>query len=861
MGTPGRGLASSSEAQMGEEHEAVRIRLLGGFQVSVGSRTIAQDAWRLRKAAALVKLLALAPGHRLHREQAMDYLWPEANRRAAANSLRSTLHAARKVLDPAVGVRYLASEDESLVLRPGGNLWVDVDAFEGAARTARRYRDAEAYRVAIDLYAGDLLPENRYEAWAEDRRRELRQLYLTLIIELAKLHEERGELEPAVEALSKAVAEEPTLEEAHVGLMRLYDASDRPERAISQYERIRETYSNKLGTHPSAATRRLRDEIAAGTSPQTQPLPKRPASQERNAPVGVNNHNLPAQRTSFVGRERELAEVKRALATTRLVTLTGTGGSGKTRLALEASRGLTGAYLDGVWFVELAGLSDGELLPSTVAEALGMPERPGQPLTETLVDALHAKQTLLVLDNCEHLVEAAARLVDVLLDSCPNLKILATSREALGIAGEGHQPIPPLSTSDPRQRRSMEELERYESVRLFVERARDRNPTFTLTPHNAQFVAEICERLGGIPLAIELAAARVKLPLKEIAARLDESLRLLTAGSRTASPRQRTLRGTLDWSYELLSKPEQALFGRLSAFAGGWTLEAVEAGRSGSQHRETGGAGPALAARGQVARGHRDDRRRDSCATGCSSPSGSTRGRNSRRVAKPRQSAVRTRDSSWTWPRGRRRNSRAGDRCSGSRASKTTTTICVSRWGGCWSRGEIEAAVRMAWDLWMFWLIHGHQSEGRGWIEAALAKGENLTAHARARALWVRASMHYGLGDPELVEENCRESAALFRRAGDKAGLAHALSGQASVRTQRGDAEQAITLFEEAIELGRETGESWGVAGALAHLGLVHLGQGRHEQAVRCLEEGLALSRELDNRLTISAALYRLGAR
>jgi DNA-binding CsgD family transcriptional regulator len=171
---------------------------------------------------------------------------------------------------------------------------------------------------------------------------------------------------------------------------------------------------------------------------------------------------------------------------------------------------------------------------------------------------------------------------------------------------------------------------------------------------------------------------------------------------------------------------------------------------------------------------------------------------------------------------------------------------------------EIEAAVQMAWDLWMFWLIHGHQSEGRGWIEAALAKGENLTVHARAKALWVRASMHYGLGELELVEENCQESAALFRRVGDKAGLAHALSAQASVRTQRGDTEQAITLFEEAIELGRETGESWGVAGTLAHLGLVHLGQGRHEQAVRCLEEGLVLSRELGNRLTISAALYGL---
>ena len=367
----------------------------------------------------------------------MYCLWPEANRRAASNRLRSTLYAARKVLDAAVGLRYLASEDESLVLLPGGNLWVDVDAFEEAARTARRYRDPEAYRIAIDLYAGDLLPENRYEAWAEDRRRELRQLYLALIIELARHHAERGEHEPAIEVLSMAITEEPTLEEAHASLMRLYAASGRPERAIAQYERLRETYSNKLGTHPSAATYRLRDEIAAGTSPQIEPSPKRPASQEKDAPVGADNHNLPAQRTSFVGRERELAEVKGALARTRLVTLTGMGGSGKTRLALEAARGLTGTYPDGVWFVELAGLSDSELLPSTVAEALGVPERPGQPLTDMLVDALRTKQTLLVLDNCEHLVAPAARLVDALLDSCPNLKILATSREGLRVAGEG----------------------------------------------------------------------------------------------------------------------------------------------------------------------------------------------------------------------------------------------------------------------------------------------------------------------------------------------------------------------------------------------------------------------------------------
>src|SRR5829696_4270286 len=200
----------------GRRSEAVRVWMLGGFRVTIGSRTIVQDAWRLRKGAALVKLLALAPGHRLHREQAMNLLWPDSGRRAASNSLRSTLHAARNVLDPALGSRYLASEDESLVLCPGGDLWVDVDAFEEAAATARRFKEPATYRAALDLYGGDLLPEERYEEWTEGRRDELRQLYLALLVELAGLHEEHHEHELAIEVLHEATAEEPTFEEAHV---------------------------------------------------------------------------------------------------------------------------------------------------------------------------------------------------------------------------------------------------------------------------------------------------------------------------------------------------------------------------------------------------------------------------------------------------------------------------------------------------------------------------------------------------------------------------------------------------------------------------------------------------------------------
>ena len=272
-----------------------------------------------------------------------------------------------------------------------------------------------------------------------------------------------------------------------------------------------------------------------------------------------------------------MLEVEFELATTRLLTLTGAGGSGKTRLALEVARALSEAYPDGVWLVELAPLSEEALVPKAVADALAVPERPQEPLADTLAVVLRDRQLLLVLDNCEHLIEAAAGLVDALLDSCPRVRILATSREGLGLEGELRWAIAPLSMPEPGRTPSSEELEGYESVRLFVERARGRDPAFSSKPHNAVAMAEVCKRLEGIPLAIELAAARTgTLSVEQIAQRLTGSLKLLTGGTRTAVNRHRTLKEALDWSYDLLSEAEKKLFGRLSTFAGGWTLKAAE---------------------------------------------------------------------------------------------------------------------------------------------------------------------------------------------------------------------------------------------------------------------------------------------
>jgi predicted ATPase len=287
--------------------------------------------------------------------------------------------------------------------------------------------------------------------------------------------------------------------------------------------------------------------------------------------------DLPTEPTSLVGRGRERAELSRLLETARLLTLTGAGGVGKTRLALELARDVADGY-EQVRFVELAPLADASLVPPAIATALGVREESGRPLPDTLTEVLQARRLLLILDNCEHLVDACARLADVLLRACPQLTILATSREALNVPAELAWPVPPLALPPAGRPLPVDELLEYEAVRLFVERAVAVTPAFRLSEQNAAAVARVCHRLDGIPLALELAAARLRvLTVAEIAERLDERFRLLTRGSRTAPARHQTLRALVDWSYDLLSPAERRLFRRLSVFAGGWSLEAAEA--------------------------------------------------------------------------------------------------------------------------------------------------------------------------------------------------------------------------------------------------------------------------------------------
>src|SRR5689334_15648591 len=293
--------------------------------------------------------------------------------------------------------------------------------------------------------------------------------------------------------------------------------------------------------------------------------------------LDIVHHNLPAQMTSFIGRERELTEIKEALRAHRLVTLIGSGGAGKSRLSLQVGRALLDQFSDGVWLVELAPVTDPSLVPQTLLATLNLREDSLRSNTDILIDHLRSKTILLLLDNCEHLVEACAQIAEILLRACPNLRILASSRESLGIEGEVTYRVPSLETPSPTALPSLDQLEKVDSIELFLERATTAKPGFMLTKENAPSVAQICFRLDGIPLAIELAASRVKvLSPEQIASRLDDRFRLLTGGSRTALPRQQTLRAMIDWSYSLLSEQEKILFRRLAVFVGGWTLEAAE---------------------------------------------------------------------------------------------------------------------------------------------------------------------------------------------------------------------------------------------------------------------------------------------
>ena len=707
---------------------AVSVKLLGGFEATVDGVVVPDSTWRLKKARELVKLLALARGHRLHRDQALDVLWRELAPAAAANNLHQAVHVARRAL----GADTIDVRDEVLSLAE--DVDVDVDLLELGAADARRMKTAAAYRAVLALYRGELLPENRYDDWAEGRREELAEL-------------------------AAALAEE----------------------------------SAALGT--------------------TAPF------------------SLPADTSSFVGRARELSELDSLLRHTRVLTLSGAGGVGKTRLALQLARSVEPSYESGAALVELAAVSDPRLVTDAIATALDVRPLPAQELIAAVIDFLAARELLLVLDNCEHLLSATAALTDALLRAAPQLTILATSRESLRVPGEVIFRVPSLAIPDPERPLPPHELLDYASVSLFVARAVAASPSFELDEQNAEDVARICLRLDGLPLALELAAARLgALSPAAIAARLDDRFRLLRSGSHAAPTRQQTLTATLQWSHDLLEPDEQLLLRRLAVFAGGFELEASEEVCAGDglesmaiadtlarlvekslvTVEDGGGRYRLLETVRMYARGRLEE----------AGEADVLAGRHARWALALAQ---------------RRRTSPKLDRDTAN--LRVALDLLLAR--------DPPAALALCVALSPFWLRRIELEEARRRFAVALAAAPELTP-LRAEALLAAAAIDFRAGTLARVLELAEESHAAALAIGDARSQWRALQFLGEVGVAGDDIDVAIPALEQGLALARS--EKFAPAEALGihSLGVVRWMRGDLANADRLLAESVEAFRALE---------------
>ncbi|MBC8065610.1 MAG: tetratricopeptide repeat protein [Chlorobia bacterium] len=586
--------------------------------------------------------------------------------------------------------------------------------------------------------------------------------------------------------------------------------------------------------------------------------------------LDIVSNNLPIQLTSFVGREREMEEVRGLLESSRLVTLTGSGGAGKTRLALQVAADVIENFSDGAWLVELAALTEPAQVLRTITQSLGIHEESGRPLIDVLVESIRAKRTLLILDNCEHLLDACAETSELLLRAVPDLRILTTSREPLGIAGERTYRVPSLGlppqiSVGPNPHTPGEvaftaaDLNQYEAVRLFIDRAVLSSPSFVVTNESAPALAQLCTRLDGIPLALELAAARCRaLSVQEIYARLDDRFRLLTGGSRTALPRQKTLRALVDWSYDLLSEPERMLLMRLSVFSNGWTIEAAESvclqvsgededvldlimslvdkslviadsGQVGTRYRllqtvrdyaldrllVTGGVE-------QVRSAHRD------FFYGLTvSAAGHLRGIDQK---------------SWL------------DRLE----SEHDNLRAAIQWSVM--QGDMEEkGLQMCSNLYYFWWIRGHLSEGKSWHQQLLQVTSGRHSIARGNALQTGGNFALYQGDYATAKELFEQSLDVCQGLGSAFDIAVSLHNLAHVAHLKGDLAEAKPLYEQSLTIRRELNDQNGMTATLNNLANVAQDLGDFGGARAMHEEALAVRRSLGGDQAIAQTLQNLG--
>jgi predicted ATPase/class 3 adenylate cyclase len=575
--------------------------------------------------------------------------------------------------------------------------------------------------------------------------------------------------------------------------------------------------------------------------------------------LNASPNNLPVQLTSFIGRTREIAQARQMLNGARLVSLLGPGGTGKTRLALQVAAEVFERFPDGIWLVELAPISDPMLVPEAVASAVGI-QQPARAAADAVADVLRPKKAVLVLDNCEHLQEAVGALCDALLRRCPDLRILATSREALGVAGEITFRVPPLGVPGPEEVAVPEHGGQFAAMQLFVERAAQYRPGFQVTTDNIGSIAQICRRLDGMPLAIELAAARVKvLTVEQIAARLDDRFRLLTGGFRTGLPHHQTLRATMDWSYDLLAEDEACFFRRVAVFVGGLTLEAAERVCAG---------GPIESAQVLDLLARLIDK---SLVVAEDAQSGEQRYRLletirqyalDRLVESGEAEMLRMRHQEYY----QRLAEQAELHLHGPEQKAWLDRLQIEhdniRSALQWTTTDpagAEAGLRLAGALWWFWEVRGFWSEGRRWLGETLTRGHDVSLEARVKAMQAAASLAMWSGHTAEAGRLAQESLALSQQIGDKRSAASCLVVLGIEACRLEDYRKARVLGSEGLDIASGLGDNWGSSLARMVLAFVAREQRDFETATQLVQESLRGLRAIGHQWGIAIATNTLG--